>query len=93
MQQEEAGPSGSQSSLQQLHGGGGSGGAFPAGITEEELAAMDPKGAKRLIANRQARMCSGQAGQTTCAWSGCASLCLAAILAVKALQGAASGGG
>jgi hypothetical protein len=28
-----------------------------AGITDEELAAMDPKRAKRLIANRQARQC------------------------------------
>ena len=38
---------------------GGSGGQFPrggfAGITDEELAVMDPKRAKRLIANRQAR--------------------------------------
>lgn len=34
---------------------GGSGGGF-SNVTDEELAAMDPKRAKRLIANRQARL-------------------------------------
>ena len=35
-----------------------------AGVSDEDLAAMDPKRAKRLVANRQARVCF-------CTWTDC----------------------